>query len=59
MPTIDVPVLAGLGDLQFTETELKCVWRIEPTPATDDRGAFTRMFCTKERWPIAGWRRAS
>jgi dTDP-4-dehydrorhamnose 3,5-epimerase-like enzyme len=51
MPTIDVPVLARLGvvgDFQFTETELKAVWLIEPTPAIDDRGAFTRMFCDKE-----------
>lgn len=46
-----MPVLArpmGLRDMQFTETELKGVWLIEPTPAIDDRGSFTRIFCEKE-----------
>lgn len=34
--------------MQFTETKLKGVWLIEPTPVIDDRGSFTRMFCEKE-----------
>ena len=34
--------------MQFTETELKGVWLIEPTPVVDDRGSFTRLFCEKE-----------
>jgi len=34
--------------MQFTETELKGVWLIEPTPVIDDRGSFTRLFCEKE-----------
>ena len=34
--------------MQFTETELKGVWLIEPTPVVDDRGSFTRVFCEKE-----------
>ena len=34
--------------MQFTETELKGVWLIEPTPIVDDRGSFTRLFCEKE-----------
>ncbi|UCI29366.1 dTDP-4-dehydrorhamnose 3,5-epimerase [Mesorhizobium sp. B4-1-4] len=34
--------------MQFTETELKGVWLIEPTSVIDDRGSFTRLFCEKE-----------
>lgn len=34
--------------MQFTETELKGVWLIQPTPVVDDRGSFTRLFCEKE-----------
>jgi dTDP-4-dehydrorhamnose 3,5-epimerase len=34
--------------MRFTETELKGVWLIEPTPVVDDRGSFTRLFCEKE-----------
>jgi dTDP-4-dehydrorhamnose 3,5-epimerase len=33
--------------MQFTETELRGVWLIEPTPSIDDRGSFTRVFCEK------------
>lgn len=34
--------------MQFTETELAGVLVIVPTPVTDVRGSFTRMFCEKE-----------
>ncbi|MBZ9764463.1 dTDP-4-dehydrorhamnose 3,5-epimerase [Mesorhizobium sp. CA8] len=34
--------------MRFTETELKGVWLIEPTPVIDDRGSFTRLFCERE-----------
>ena len=51
MPKIPLslcPAKGVWGDMQFTETELKGVWLIEPTPIIDDRGSFTRLFCEKE-----------
>ena len=29
----------------FSETELKGAWLLEPEPAVDERGSFTRVFC--------------
>ncbi len=32
----------------FTETEIKDVWRVAIEPHTDERGFFTRLFCSDE-----------
>jgi dTDP-4-dehydrorhamnose 3,5-epimerase len=34
--------------MQFIETIFPDTWLIEPTPAWDSRGCFTRMFCAQE-----------
>ena len=34
--------------MRFSATPIEGLWVIEPEPATDERGSFARIFCTRE-----------
>jgi hypothetical protein len=43
--------------MKITPTRLQGVMVVETPPLTDDRGAFTRLFCNSELASIVGQRR--
>ena len=43
-------------NMKVTPTQLQGVLVVETTPLTDDRGAFTRLFCDKQLAEIVGQR---